>query len=76
MDKIKKLFAASAVTAVTVMAAPSVFAAEGGWDLSNLASTIDFSTVAGAILGVAGAAALAHVGMKGAKWVLGFIKTA
>lgn len=70
----KKLFVAAAV-ASTVVAAPSVFAAEAGvWDYSKLTSGVDFSTIAAGVLAVAGILAGVYAGIKGAKIVLGFLR--
>jgi hypothetical protein len=72
-----KKFVALAVSAVaTVVAAPSVFAAEGAaaWDYTGLTSSIDFSTISVGVLAVAGILAGVYAGIKGAKIVLGFLR--
>lgn len=72
---LKKLFTAVTVAA-TVVAAPGVFAAEGtGWDYSQMTSAIDFTTVTTGVMAVAGILAGVYAGIKGARIVLGFVRT-
>lgn len=72
---LKKLFAAAAVTA-TAVTAPAVFAAEGtGWDYSQMTSAVDFSTITTGVLAVAGILAGVYAGIKGARIVLGFLRS-
>lgn len=72
---IKKLFAAATVAA-TIVTAPGVFAAEGtGWDYSQMTSAVDFSTITTGVLAVAGILAGVYAGIKGARIVLGFLRS-
>jgi hypothetical protein len=71
----KKLFTAAAVTATAVVA-PGAFAAEAtGWDYSQMTSAVDFSTITTGVLAVAGILAGVYAGIKGARIVLGFLRS-
>lgn len=75
MLKLKSLFSAAAVVAVTAVSAPSVFAAEAAtWDYTKITTGVDFSGIATGVLSVAGVLAGIYAGIKGARIVLGFLK--
>lgn len=67
---------AIAVSAVSAVAAPSVFAADPavGWDYSTLTSGIDFSTISIGVLAVATTLAGVYAGIRGAKILLAFLR--
>ncbi|WJZ46456.1 major coat protein [Pseudomonas phage PMBT54] len=75
MLKLKSLFSAAAVVAVTAVSAPSVFAAEAAkWDYTQITTGVDFSGIATGVLSVAAVLAGIYAGIKGARIVLGFLK--
>ncbi|HEJ2274984.1 TPA: hypothetical protein ACR6K7_003990 [Pseudomonas aeruginosa] len=76
MKNLKKLFvrggSAAAVGAALVV---SQSASAAGWDYSGLTSGIDFSTIATGVLAVAALLASVYAGIKGARVVLGFLRS-
>ncbi|MDP5451883.1 hypothetical protein P3777_30445 [Pseudomonas aeruginosa] len=52
---------------------PASYAA--GWDYSSLTSNVDFSTIATGVLAVAALLAAVYAGIKGARVVLGFLRS-
>jgi len=46
-----------------------------GWDYSTLTDGVDFSTIATGVLAVAAMLASVYAGIKGAKVVLGFLRS-
>lgn len=71
-----KKVSAPVVAAVSMVAlSPSVFAAEATWDYSSLTSGIDFSSISVGVLAVAAALAAVYAGIKGARLVLGFLRS-
>lgn len=71
-NKLSVLFAAAA----TVVAAPSVFAAEGAaWDYTAITNAVDFTSVSVGVMAVAALLAAVYAGIRGAKIVLGFFKS-
>lgn len=71
----KNKLAAWAIVPVTAVMAPSVFAAEGGWDYSSITSGIDFGSIATGVLAVAALLGGVYAGIKGARIVLGFLRS-
>lgn len=75
----KKLSSMSALAVAGVLAAPFALAqtapAATGPDLAPLTSAIDFSTVITAVLAIAGLLATVYLAIKGAKIVLGMLKS-
>ena len=76
MKNLKKLFARGG-SAVAVGAALGVSqsASAAGGDYSSLTSDVDFSTIATSVLAVAALLATVYAGIKGARMVLGFLRS-
>ncbi|MEN7433762.1 hypothetical protein VA599_23740 [Chromobacterium sp. TRC.1.1.SA] len=69
--------ALAVVAPVAALLAPTAAkAAAAGPDLTPLTSNIDFSTVITAVLAIAGLMAVVYLAIKGAKIVLGMVKSA
>lgn len=73
-NKMKK-HAAVAATAVTALAVSSQSFAAGGWDYSTITTGVDFSSIGTGVLAVAAILAGVYAGIKGAKIVLGFLRS-
>lgn len=73
INKMKKQLAivATAGTALAVSAQSQA----AGWDYSTLTSSIDFSSIATGVLAVAALLAAVYAGIKGARVVLGFLRS-
>lgn len=67
-------FKSVVVAASTVAASANVFAA-GEWDYTTITAGVDFSNAAVGILAVAAILAALYAGVRGAKLVLGFIRS-
>lgn len=75
--KFSSLTKKAAVAVSMALAAPMVMAGvpATGPDLTPLTSAIDFSTVITAVLAIAGLLATVYLAIKGAKIVLGMLKS-
>ncbi|PLY44074.1 hypothetical protein CSZ94_06930 [Janthinobacterium sp. ROICE36] len=73
--KFSSLTNKAALIVSTALAAPMVMAGPTGPDLTPLTSAIDFSTVITAVLAIAGLLATVYLAIKGAKIVLGMLKS-
>ncbi len=71
LNKQKMIWGGFAVGAL--LSPISAFAA--GWDYSTLTSGIDFGSIATGVLAVAALLAAVYAGLKGAKIVLGFLRS-
>jgi len=69
-----KKYAAVAGTSVTALAV-SAQSHAAGWDYSTLTDGVDFSTIATGVLAVAAMLAAVYAGIKGARVVLGFLRS-
>jgi len=65
-------YGALAATGLTVSAQSQ---AADGWDYSTLTSGIDFASIGTGVLAVAAMLAVVYAGLKGAKIVLGFLRS-
>lgn len=74
MLKSMKKQVAIAATAGTALAV-SAQSQAAGWDYSTLTNGVDFSTIATGVLAVAAMLAAVYAGIKGAKVVLGFLRS-
>lgn len=75
MKNLKKLFVrGGSAVAVGAALVVSQSASAAGWDYSSLTSDVDFSTIATSVLAVA-ALATVYAGIKGARMVLGFLRS-
>ncbi|MGU1090307.1 hypothetical protein ACSEOL_31450 [Pseudomonas aeruginosa] len=76
MKNLKKLFVrGGSAVAVGAALVVSQSASAAGWDYSGLTSDIDFSTIATGVLAVAALLASVYAGIKGARVVLGFLRS-
>lgn len=73
-NKMKK-HAAVAATAVTALAVSSQSFAADAWDYSTITSGISFGSIMTGVLAVAALLAGVYAGIKGAKIVLGFLRS-
>lgn len=73
IKQMKKLGAAALAVPATALVASPVFA--DGWDYSGITTGIDFSTIATGVLAVAALLAAVYAGIKGARIVLGFLRS-
>lgn len=73
MQQIKRISRDLAL-AVPFIAAASVSHA-AGWDYSTVTTGIDFASIATGVLAVAGLLAVVYAGIKGARIVLGFLRS-
>lgn len=73
MQQIKRISRDLALAVPFIAAASASHAA--GWDYSTLTSDVDFGTVAGGVLAVAALLAVVYAGIKGARIVLGFLRS-
>ena len=64
-----------AVVAAAAGALAVSTSSHASWDYSTLTSSIDFSSIATGVLAVAALLAAVYAGMKGAKVVLGFLRS-
>lgn len=71
MKKGAKKFGAAVVTTV---ASASAFATGTAPDLTSLTSSVDFSTVTAAVLGVGASLIVVHIAWKGAKMVIAAVR--
>lgn len=69
----KKRFAVPVIGGL--LAASSLPALAGGPDLTTLTTAVDFGTVTTAVLAVAASLIVVYIAWKGAKMVLGAVKT-
>lgn len=74
MFKQIKKHAAIAATATTALAV-SAQSQAAGWDYASLTSGVDFGTIQTGVLAVAAAIAIVYAGIKGARMVLGFLRS-
>lgn len=74
MFKQMKKYSALAAVSVTALAVSSQSHA-AGWDYSTLTDGIDFASIGTGVLAVAALLAAVYAGMKGAKVVLGFLRS-
>ncbi len=74
MFKQMKKYAAVAAVSVTALAVSGQSNA-AGWDYSTLTDGIDFASIGTGVLAVAALLAAVYAGMKGAKVVLGFLRS-
>lgn len=74
MFKQMKKYAAVAAVSVTALAVSGQSNA-AGWDYSTLTDGVDFSTIAVGVLAVAAMLAAVYAGIKGARVVLGFLRS-
>lgn len=73
MQKLKRVSRNLALAVPVVLAASGAHAS--GWDYSTLTAGVDFGTIAGGVLAVAALLAAVYAGIKGAKVVLGFLRS-
>lgn len=73
-NKMKK-HAAVAATSVTALAVSSQSFAADAWDYSAITSGISFGSIMTGVLAVAALLAGVYAGIKGAKIVLGFLRS-
>lgn len=73
MQQIKRISRDLALAVPFIAAASASHAA--GWDYSTLTADVDFGTVAGGVLAVAALLAVVYAGIKGARIVLGFLRS-
>ncbi len=71
-SKIKKYAAVIGTSATALVVSAQSHAA---WDYSTLTDGIDFSTIATGVLAVAAMLAAVYAGIKGARVVLGFLRS-
>ena len=64
-----------AVVFFTAAISANAFAAGAAWDYSTLTTGIDFSAIGVGVLAVAALLAAVYAGIRGAKIVLGFLKS-
>lgn len=74
LRKVGTAFAVAGSSALMLVAG-SAQAAEGGWDYASLTSGIDFSGIGTGVLAVAGLLAAVYAGIKGARIILGFLRS-
>lgn len=73
MHNIKRISRDLALAVPFAIAASASHAA--GWDYSTLTADVDFSTIAAGVLAVAALLAAVYAGIKGARVVLGFLRS-
>lgn len=73
MKLLKKMGAVAAVAGTTVLMTAQSHAA--GWDYSGITTGIDFGSIATGVLAVAALLAAVYAGIKGARIVLGFLRS-
>jgi len=73
MQQLKRIPRDLALAVPFIAAASASHAA--GWDYSALTDGVDFSTIAGGVLAVAALLAAVYAGIKGARVVLGFLRS-
>lgn len=73
MQQLKRISRDLALAVPFIAAASASYAA--GWDYSTLTDGVDFSTIAGGVLAVAALLAAVYAGIKGARVVLGFLRS-
>lgn len=74
IKQMKKLGAAAlAVPATAVLVASPVYAE--GWNYSGITTGVDFSSIGTGVLAVAALLAAVYAGIKGARIVLGFLRS-
>lgn len=75
MFKQIKKHAAIAATATTALAVSAQSHAADAWDYSTLTSGVDFGTISTGVLAIAAILAGVYAGIKGARIVLGFLRS-
>jgi len=73
LKSMKKQVAIAAAAGIAL--AVSAQSQAAGWDYSTLTDGVDFSTIATGVLAVAAMLAAVYAGIKGAKVVLGFLRS-
>lgn len=73
LNQLKKYSGLAAVSAGLMVVSAQSQAA--GWDYSTLTAGVDFSTIGTGVLAVAAMLAAVYAGIKGAKVVLGFLRS-
>jgi len=73
MQNLKRVSRDLALAVPFAVAASASYAE--GWDYSALTNGVDFSTIAGGVLAVAALLAAVYAGIKGARVVLGFLRS-
>ena len=73
LRKVGTAFAVAGSSALMLVAGSAQ--AADGWDYSSLTSGIDFSTIGVGVLAVAGLLAAVYAGIKGARIILGFLRS-
>lgn len=74
MFKQIKKYAAIAATATTALAVSSQSYAEG-WDYATLTAGVDYTSIGTGVLAVAAMLAAVYAGIKGARVILGFLRS-
>lgn len=74
MFKQIKKHAAIAATATTALAVSSQSYAEG-WDYATLTAGVDYTSIGTGVLAVAAMLAAVYAGIKGARVILGFLRS-
>lgn len=74
MIKQIKKHAAIAATATTALAVSSQSYAEG-WDYATLTAGVDYTSIGTGVLAVAAMLAAVYAGIKGARVILGFLRS-
>lgn len=72
MKKLNKILAAAGATALTLGA---TIPAHASWDYETLTSGISFSGISTGVLAVAALLAAVYAGIKGARVILGFLRS-
>lgn len=76
MKNLKKLFVrGGSAVAVGAALVVSQSASAAGWDYSGMTRDVDFSTIATGVLAVAALLAAVYAGIKGARVILGFLRS-
>lgn len=73
MQQIKRISRDLALAVPFIAAASASHAA--GWDYASLTDAVDFTTIGTAVLAVAALLAVVYAGIKGARIVLGFLRS-